>query len=118
MRTRFRLRTFMFLIAIVALPLAVIAPRVSEARRRASGCYVMGDVVLPGRLDTLGVNLTVKGAIQAAGGLLPSASPENIRLIRQSSTGEQVSTINLNKAETNYVLKPKDRLIIYAAPNN
>jgi protein involved in polysaccharide export with SLBB domain len=113
MRLRFRLRTLMFLTAIVALLLAAVTPWVYEARRRASGCYVLGDVVLPGRLDISGVNLTVKDAIKAAGGLLPNANPENIRLVLQTSTGEQVLTIDLNKADANYVLKPGDRLIVH-----
>ena len=49
MRLRFRLRTLLFVTLILALIFAVVAPDAYEALRRASGCYVLGDVVRPGR---------------------------------------------------------------------
>jgi polysaccharide export outer membrane protein len=118
MRLRFRLRTLMVLILIPALVLAVVAPDVYEAWRRASGCYVLGDVVRPGRMDTLGVNLTVRDAIQAAGGLTPNASRADIRLVRTTSSGETILAVDLSRPVTNHVLKPGDRLIIHRRPGD
>jgi protein involved in polysaccharide export with SLBB domain len=115
MRLRVRLRTLMFVTLLLALVLAVVAPDYYEAQRRASGCYVLGDVVFPGRIETLGLKLTVKDAIKAARGLSPNADPGKIRLVRPSSSGEQVLSIDLRKPGTNYVLKPGDRLIIHRA---
>src|SRR4051794_3658696 len=48
--------------------------------------YVLGDVLLPGRLPVTG-NETVLDAINYAGGLLPTAAPQNIRLVRPAPTG-------------------------------
>jgi hypothetical protein len=59
--------------------------------------YVLGDVGSPGRLPVTG-NETVLDAIQFAGGLIPTAAPNNIRLVRPAPPGaccEQVLPINL-----------------------
>jgi SLBB domain len=113
-RLRFRLRTLMFLTLILALALARIGPDVYEGWRRASGCYVLGDVIRPGRIDTLGVKLTVRDAIQTAGGLRSGANPGRIRLVRPSTStsGERVLAVDLSDPATNYVLKPGDRLVV------
>ncbi len=43
--------------------------------------YVLGDVLITGRLSITG-NETVLDALQFAGGLTPTAAPQNIRLVR------------------------------------
>ena len=45
--------------------------------------YVQGDVAQPGRLPITG-NETVLDAINYAGGLIPTAAPQNIRLVRRT----------------------------------
>ena len=86
--------------------------------------YVQGDVGTPGRLPITG-NETVLDAIQYAGGLIPTASVPNIRLVRPAPPGaccEQVLPINLpaivnaGDSTTNYQLLPGDRLVVYRDP--
>jgi polysaccharide biosynthesis/export protein len=113
MRLRFRLRTLLFLTLILGLALARIGPGVYEAWRRASACYILGDVVRPGRIETLWTELTVKDAIETAGGLMPGADPGHIRLVRPSASGERVLNVDLSDPATNRVLEPGDRLVIY-----
>lgn len=81
--------------------------------------YVLGDVLVPGRLPWTG-NETVLDAMQHAQGLIPSADPKNIRLVRPGRGGKpaKIYTIDLvaiqEKGDTgqNYQLFPGDRLII------
>ena len=86
--------------------------------------YVLGDVGSPGRLPVTG-NETVLDAIQFAGGLLPTAAPKNIRLVRPAPPGaccEQTLPVNLaaimsgGDATTNYQLMPGDRIVVYRDP--
>ena len=86
--------------------------------------YVQGDVASPGRLPITG-NETVLDAIQYAGGLIPTASSVNIRLVRPAPPGvscEQVLPVNLaaitnaGDSTTNYQLMPGDRLVVYRDP--
>jgi polysaccharide biosynthesis/export protein len=86
--------------------------------------YVLGDVAAPGRLPVTG-NETVLDALQFAGGLLPTAAPQNIRLVRPAPPGaccEQVLPVNIaaimsgGDATTNYQLMPGDRIIVYRDP--
>ena len=86
--------------------------------------YVLGDVGSPGRLPVTG-NETVLDAIQFAGGLIPTAAPNNIRLVRPAPPGaccEQVLPVNLaaimsgGDATTNYQLMPGDRIVVYRDP--
>jgi polysaccharide export outer membrane protein len=86
--------------------------------------YVQGDVGSPGRLTIVG-NETVLDAIQYAGGLLPTAAPQNIRLVRPAPPGaccDQVLPVNLSAivnvgdATTNYQIMPGDRLVVYRDP--
>jgi polysaccharide export outer membrane protein len=86
--------------------------------------YVLGDVAAPGRLPVTG-NETVLDAIEFAGGLIPTAAPENIRLVRPAPPGaccEQVLPVNLaaimsgGDSTTNYQLMPGDRLVVYRDP--
>ena len=48
--------------------------------------YVLGDVLITGKLPITG-NETVLDAIQYAGGLMPTAAPQNIRLVRPAPPG-------------------------------
>lgn len=86
--------------------------------------YVQGDVGAPGRLPITG-NETVLDAINYAGGLAPTASQVNIRLVRPAPAGaccEQVLPVNYaaivygGDPTTNYQLLPNDRLVVYRDP--
>jgi polysaccharide export outer membrane protein len=86
--------------------------------------YVLGDVLLPGKLPVTG-NETVLDAINYAGGLLPTAAPQNIRLVRPAPPGaccEQILPVNLaaitsgGDPTTNYQLMPGDRIVVYRDP--
>ena len=86
--------------------------------------YVLGDVGSPGRLPITG-NERVLDAIQYAGGLVPTAAAQNIRLVRPAPPGaccEQLLPVNLSAiintgdSTTNYQLLPGDRLVVYRDP--
>lgn len=86
--------------------------------------YVLGDVGSPGRLPSTG-NETVLDAIQYAGGLVDSASVNNIRLVRPAPPGAccaQTLPVNLSAimqagdTTTNYQIMPGDRLFVYRDP--
>ncbi len=86
--------------------------------------YVQGDVAAPGRLPITG-NETVLDAINYAGGLTPTASFPNVRLVRPSPPGSaepQILPINLaaiiqeGDPTTNYQLMPGDRIFVYRDP--
>ena len=86
--------------------------------------YIQGDVAAPGKLPITG-NETVLDAINYAGGLIPTASPQNIRLVRPAPPGaccEQVLPVNLSAIisggdpTTNYQIMPGDRLVVYRDP--
>lgn len=86
--------------------------------------YVQGDVGSPGRLPITG-NETVLDAIQYAGGLIPTASVPNIRLVRPAPPGaccEQTLPINIaaivnaGDTTTNYQLMPGDRIVVFRDP--
>lgn len=86
--------------------------------------YVQGDVAAPGKMPITG-NETVLDAINYAGGLIPTASQQNVRLVRPAPPGaccEQVLPINLaaivsaGDPTTNYQIMPGDRLVVYRDP--
>jgi polysaccharide export outer membrane protein len=86
--------------------------------------YILGDVLITGKLPITG-NETVLDAINYAGGLMPTAAPQNIRLVRPAPPGaccEQVLPVNLaaitsgGDPTTNYQLMPNDRIIVYRDP--
>jgi polysaccharide export outer membrane protein len=86
--------------------------------------YIQGDVAAPGRLPLTG-NETVLDAINYAGGLIPTAAPQNIRLVRPAPPGAccaQTLPVNLaaivsdGDPTTNYQLMPGDRIMVYRDP--
>jgi polysaccharide biosynthesis/export protein len=86
--------------------------------------YMLGDVLITGRLPITG-NETVLDAINNAGGLMPTAAPQNIRLVRPAPPGAccaQVLPVNLaaitsgGDPTTNYQILPGDRIIVYRDP--
>jgi polysaccharide export outer membrane protein len=86
--------------------------------------YVQGDVAAPGRLIFTG-NETVLDAVNYAGGLLPTAAPQNIRLVRPAPPGaccaevlpvNLAAIVNTGDTTTNYQLMPGDRLVVYRDP--
>jgi len=86
--------------------------------------YVQGDVAATGRFPITG-NETVLDALNNAGGLIPTAAPQNIRLVRPAPPGaccEQKLPVNLaaivsgGDPTTNYQIMPGDRLVVYRDP--
>jgi polysaccharide biosynthesis/export protein len=86
--------------------------------------YVQGDVAAPGKMPVTG-NETVLDAINYAGGLIPTAASQNIRLVRPAPPGaccEQTLPVNLSAIisagdpTTNYQLMPGDRIVVYRDP--
>ncbi len=86
--------------------------------------YVQGDVGSPGRLPITG-NETVLDALIYAGGLIPTASVPNIRLVRPAPPGaccEQTlpinyaAIVNAGDSTTNYQLMPGDRVVVFRDP--
>jgi polysaccharide export outer membrane protein len=86
--------------------------------------YILGDVLIPGKLPITG-NETVLDALEYAGGLLPTAAPQNIQLVRPAPPGaccEQRLPVNLSAITnggdptTNYQLMPGDRIIVHRDP--
>jgi polysaccharide export outer membrane protein len=86
--------------------------------------YVQGDVAAPGKMPVTG-NETVLDAINYAGGLIPTASPQNIRLVRPAPPGaccEQTLPVNLSAIISagdptpNYQIMPGDRIVVYRDP--
>src|SRR5262249_52994407 len=70
-------------------------------------------------------NEPVLDPLNSAGGLLPTAAPQNIRLARPAPPGaccEQLLPVNLaaitsgGDPSTNYQLMPGDRLVVYRDP--
>ncbi|WP_254053911.1 sigma-70 family RNA polymerase sigma factor [Singulisphaera sp. GP187] len=87
--------------------------------------YVMGEVAEPGRMYITG-NDTVLDAINYAGGLLPTATRQDIRLVRppgSGSTERQIFRVDYpaivykGDPSTNYQLLPGDRLIVLRDEN-
>lgn len=86
--------------------------------------YVMGDVAVPGKNAITG-NETVLDAINNSGGLIATAAPQNIRLVRPAPPGAcctQVLPVNfpaiVNNGDTttNYQLMPGDRVVVFRDP--
>jgi protein involved in polysaccharide export with SLBB domain len=81
--------------------------------------YVLGDVLIPGKLPNTGVE-TVLDALQYAGGLIPSAEPKDIRLVRPGRNGKPARVYKValeaiqekGDVRTNYQLFPGDRLVV------
>ena len=81
--------------------------------------YVLGDVVVTGRMPWTG-NETVLDALQYAGGLTSAGEPKDIRLVRPGRGGkpERIYKIDLaaiqerGDATKNYQIFPNDRLIV------
>lgn len=86
--------------------------------------YIQGDVIQPGRLVLTG-NETILDAINYAGGLLPTAATQNIRLVRPAPPGaccaqvlpvNLAAIVNVGDTTTNYQLMPGDRIVVYRDP--
>ncbi|MDR3618429.1 MAG: polysaccharide biosynthesis/export family protein [Paludisphaera borealis] len=81
--------------------------------------FVLGDVGAAGKIPITG-NETVLDALQYGGGLLPTAEPKDIRLVRPGRNGKpgKVYKVDLEAIQdrgetaTNYQIFPGDRLII------
>lgn len=81
--------------------------------------YVLGDVLITGKLAWTG-NETVLDALQFAGGLLPTAEPKDIRLVRPARGAQPAKAYkvdldaiqNQGDVRSNYQIFPNDRLIV------
>ena len=81
--------------------------------------YILGDVLIPGKLPWTG-NETVLDVLQFAGGLLPTAEPKDIRLVRPGRDGKPAKVYKVDLAAiqekgdvtSNYQIFPNDRLIV------
>jgi protein involved in polysaccharide export with SLBB domain len=81
--------------------------------------YVLGDVLIPGKLP-ITAHETVLDALQYAGGLIPTAEPKDIRLVRPGRNGKpaKVYKVDLEAIQekgdvrTNYQLFAGDRLVV------
>ena len=81
--------------------------------------YILGEVLMPGRLPYTGGD-TVLDLVQYAGGLLPTADKGRIRLIRSFPKGSPARVLPINYEEiamgtdssTNYAILPNDRLVV------
>ena len=81
--------------------------------------YVLGDVTVPGRLPCTGKE-TVLDALNHAGGLLPTADPKQISLVRPERNGKPAKVYNVDleaiqkrgEVATNYQIFPGDRLFV------
>jgi polysaccharide export outer membrane protein len=85
--------------------------------------FVQGDLAYPGKLPWTG-NETVLDALNYAGGIIPTADPKNIRLVRPGRNGKPAKVYKVDyeailergEAEKNYQLFPGDRLIVGRNP--
>jgi protein involved in polysaccharide export with SLBB domain len=81
--------------------------------------YILGDVLITGKLPCTG-NETVLDALQYAGGLMATAEPKDVRLVRPGRGGKppRVYKVDLaaiqerGEVTTNYQIFPNDRLIV------
>jgi hypothetical protein len=81
--------------------------------------HIEGDVLTPGRIPWTG-NETVLDAVEFAAGLLPTAEPKDIRLVRPSRGGRQAQVLKVDYAAikdkgdstSNYQIFPGDRLVV------
>ncbi len=104
---------------------AVVPPAASErvfvdiTSYNSKNYYVLGDVLIPGKLPWTG-NDTVLDALQYAGGLTSSAELKDIRLVRPGRNGRppRVYKVDLEairdrgEVKSNYQIFPGDRLIV------
>lgn len=89
--------------------------------------YVQGDVPAPGRIVMTG-NETVLDALNYAGGLMPTADPANIRLVRPAESiandGDRAAVLPVDyeaivkrgDTTTNYQIFAGDRIVVYRDP--
>ena len=81
--------------------------------------YVVGDVLITGKLPCTG-NETVLDVLQFAGGLMPTAEPKDIRLVRPGRAGKPAKIYKVDLAaiqekgdvKSNFQIFPNDRLIV------
>jgi protein involved in polysaccharide export with SLBB domain len=81
--------------------------------------YVLGDVLITGRLEYTG-NETVLDALNFAGGLVPTAEPKDIQLVRPERNGKPAKVYKVDleaiqqrgEVATNYQIFPGDRLVV------
>jgi protein involved in polysaccharide export with SLBB domain len=103
----------------VVPPADSIAVFVDITAYNSKNYFILGDVQIPGKLPLTG-NETVLDALQFAGGLMASAEPKDIRLVRPGRGGKPAKVYKVDLAAiqdrgdvtANYQLFPNDRLIV------
>jgi polysaccharide export outer membrane protein len=84
---------------------------------RSKNFYIVGRVNQPGRYP-LSPNMTVLQALSVAGGPIPLAHKNNIRIIRRTEGKEEIlrfdydKVISGKKLEQNILLEPNDTIIV------
>jgi polysaccharide biosynthesis/export protein len=81
--------------------------------------FVLGDILIAGKMPWTG-NETVLDILQYAGGLMPTAEPKDIRLVRPGRGGKPAKVYKVDLAAiqekgdvtSNYQIFPNDRLIV------
>jgi protein involved in polysaccharide export with SLBB domain len=104
---------------VVVPPAASAQVFVDITAYNSKNYYILGDVLYPGKLPCTG-NETVLDVLQFAGGMLPSAEPKDIRLVRPGRNGKPARVYNVDLAAiqekgdvtSNYQIFPDDRLIV------
>ncbi|WP_168222168.1 polysaccharide biosynthesis/export family protein [Aquisphaera giovannonii] len=92
---------------------------VDVTRYEADNYFVLGDVAAPGRLPCTGRE-TVLDALQYGGGLLPTADPKDIRLVRPARGGKPAKVYKVDlegirdrgEITLNYQIFSGDRLVV------
>ena len=106
-------------------PWQVIAPEASGnvyvdvTAYNSMSYYMQGDFAVPGRLPFTG-NELVLDAVNYAGGLLSTADPKQLRLVRPQRNGQPAKVYKIDfeaiqdrgEVATNYQIFPGDRLVV------
>jgi polysaccharide export outer membrane protein len=96
---------------------------VDVSARNSKNYFIQGDVAAPGKLPCTGKE-TVLDALNYAGGFIPAADPDNIKLVRPARGGKPARVYQVDyqailergEREKNYQLFPDDRLIVGRSP--
>jgi protein involved in polysaccharide export with SLBB domain len=99
----------------------VVALEWTDKKRVTGKFYVSGQVRNSGGFEIpAGETMTVSKAILSAGGFVDFSDKKNVRLIRQTTTGKQVFTINVaeifekGRVDIDRPVQPNDLIVVPA----